>query len=270
MKDRTSPAGGSPTPSGDGTEPLETLQKGNPGALEEDRARYERLRLCNFQGPEMDLLREDLWSYGWRNLRAWMRDGTIFEKCRALDAFVSARWTERETLARRADDRDEIAHISTERAVRWFSEKLLPEGAWDPAKGATMRTYFTGTCVFTFRDAFNGWSRTYRQNLLFTSDRLLVYASRTSPNLSYEDSVAFREAIQRILAGATPEVRAICGCLWEAKMSQKEIGNELGMTSRAVEGHMRRLRTRARRLVAKDEIDALYVRVSAAKTADTR
>ncbi|MFF4268056.1 hypothetical protein ACWGCK_20995 [Streptomyces virginiae] len=64
---------------------------------------------------------------------------------------------------------------------------------------------------------------------------------------------------------AGPEVRAICGCIWEAKMTHKEIGDELGISSRAVEGHMRRLRARAKLMVAKGEIEPLYGRTSAPK-----
>lgn len=55
------------------------------------------------------------------------------------------------------------------------------------------------------------------------------------------------------MAGARPQARAICGLIWEGKVSQKEIGDELGMTSRSVE-----LRTRAKALAAKGEIEALY------------
>ncbi|MGW4985625.1 hypothetical protein [Streptomyces mirabilis] len=69
-----------------------------------------------------------------------------------------------------------------------------------------------------------------------------------SPGLPSEDSAVLRETIQRIMAGARPQARAICGLIWEGKVSQKEIGDELGMTSRSVEGHMRRLRTRAKAL----------------------
>ncbi|MFB8137682.1 hypothetical protein [Streptomyces mirabilis] len=79
-----------------------------------------------------------------------------------------------------------------------------------------------------------------------------------SPGLPFEDSAVLRETVQRIMAGVRPQARAICGLIWEGKVSQKEIGDELGMTSRSVEGHMRRLRTRAKALAAKGEIEALY------------
>ncbi|CAL9653238.1 hypothetical protein [Streptomyces sp. enrichment culture] len=63
---------------------------------------------------------------------------------------------------------------------------------------------------------------------------------------SPDDAFVLQETIQRILNGAGPEVRAICGLIWESKVTQKAIGAELGMTSWMVEGHMARLRARAK------------------------
>jgi DNA-directed RNA polymerase specialized sigma24 family protein len=239
-------------------------KQGNPEKLEADRALYERLQRSDFTGWEMDLLREDLWLYGWKCLRAWMKDGTIIAKCGERGIVVPARWPEVETLTRRGDLRDEVAHDSVERAVRTFTEEYLPSGRWDPGKGATMRTYFIRTCMYAFRDAFKDWSYSYRRNL-FASAEPLVGAELYAPYGSYEDTTVFQETIQRILENAGPEARAICGYIWETKTSQKEIGDGLGMTSRAVEGHMRRLRARAKLLVAKGEIEALYGRISTPK-----
>ncbi|MFD5899626.1 hypothetical protein [Streptomyces sp. NPDC060366] len=239
-------------------------KQGNSEKLEADRALHGRLQRCGFTGWEMDLLREDLWLYGWKCLRAWMKDGSIFAKCGERGIAVPARWPEAETLARRGDLRDEVAHNAVELAVRTFTEEYLPDGRWDPGKGATMRTYFIRTCMYAFREAFKDWSHRYRRNLFSAADPL-VHADLYSPYGSYEDATVLQETIQRILENAGPEVRAICGCIWETKMSQKEIGDELGMTSRAVEGHMRRLRARVRLLVAKGEIEPLYGRLSAPK-----
>ncbi|WP_328418528.1 hypothetical protein OG542_40255 (plasmid) [Streptomyces violaceus] len=242
-------------------------KRGNPEKLEADRALYERLQQRDFTGWEWELLRDDLWVYGWRILRAWMKDGTIIAKCGERGIVVPARWPEVETLTRRGDLRDEVAHEAVERAVKTFTEEYLPNGRWDPAKGATMRTYFARTCMYAFRDAYKNWAFGYRRNL-FAAVSPLMDANLYAPGASYggfEDTTAFQEAVQRILENAGPEVRAICGCIWETKMSQKEIGAELGMTARAVEGHMSRLRGRAKVLVARGEIEVPYGRARMAK-----
>ncbi|OEJ20788.1 hypothetical protein AR457_41670 (plasmid) [Streptomyces agglomeratus] len=239
-------------------------KRGNREKLEADRALYARLQRCDFTGWEMDLLREDLWLYGWKCLSAWMKDGTIVAKCGERDIPVPARWFEVEMLTRSGDLRDGMVHASVEGAVRIFTEQYLPGGRWDPDKGATMRTYFLRTCMYAFRDVFRSWSHTYRRSLVETAQPL-VDAHLYARHGSYEDATVFRETIQRIMKNAGREKRAICGLIWETKMSHKEIGKELGMTSRAVEGHMRRLRARAELLVANGEIEAPYGRLSGPK-----
>ncbi|MEV7174058.1 hypothetical protein AB0O18_30710 [Streptomyces sp. NPDC093224] len=243
-------------------------KRGNPEKLAADRALYARLRQRDFTGWEMDLLREDLWLYGWKCLSAWTKDGTIIEKCGERDIVVPNRWFEVETLRRRSDLRDEVVHTAVESAVRTFTEGYLRSGRWNPNRGATMRTFFLGTCMYAFRDAFRHWSGSYRRNL-FSAAHPLVQAELYSLNGhgfgAYEDTTVFQETIRRIMENAGPEVRAICGCIWETKMTHKEIGDELGISSRAVEGHMRRLRARAKLMVAKGEIEALCGRTSAPK-----
>ncbi|MFD8992248.1 hypothetical protein ACFVZ4_29905 [Streptomyces goshikiensis] len=266
MQDRTGESGESPeAPAGQRTA-VEPPKRGNPEKLEADRALYARLQQRGFTGSEMDLLREDLWLYGWKCLSAWTKDGTIIEKCGERDIIVPSRWFEVETLRRRGDLRDEVVHTAVEHAVRTFTEGYLRDGRWNPDKGATMRTYFLGTCMYAFRDAFRDWSGRYRRNLFSAADPLVQAELYSLYGFgSHEDTTVFQETIKRIMENAGPEVRAICGCIWETKMTHKEIGDELGLSSRAVEGHMRRLRGRVKIMVAKGEIEALYGRSSAPK-----
>lgn len=239
-----------------------------------DCALHERLRLRDFDPDhwEMKLLRDDLWVYGWRCLRAWMRDGTVIEKCADRDVPLGARYFEIEILKQRGDIRDDIAHKAVENAVYRFTEDLLPNGAWLPEGGATMRTYFVKTCLYSFRDEFKKWFYDYRRRLFRAAAPITVehYEGVFGPVYVRppDDAFALQETIQRILRGAGPEVRAICGLIWESQVTQKAIGAELGMTSRMVEGHMARLRARARAMTSRGEIEALYGRATARKAGD--
>jgi hypothetical protein len=236
-----------------------------------DCALYERLRLRDFDPDhwEMKHLRDDLWVYGWRCLRAWMRDGTIIEKCGERGVPLGARYFEVEVLQRRGDIRDEIAHTSVESAVQRFTEEFLPGGKWEPEGGATMRTYFVKTCLYAFRDVFKNWFFSYRRRLFAAADVIAAepYEGIFGPVYvrSPDDAFVLQDTIQRILEGAGPEVRAICGLIWESKVTQKAIGAELGMTSRMVEGYMARLRARAKVMASRGEIEALYGRAAARK-----
>ncbi|MFE2318411.1 hypothetical protein ACFXC8_35815 [Streptomyces sp. NPDC059441] len=109
-----------------------------------------------------------------------------------------------------------------------------------------MRTYFVKTCLYAFRDVFKKWFFSYRRRLFEAADAIAAepYEGIFGPVYvrSSDDTFVLQDTIQRILEGAGPEVRAICGLIWESKVTQKAIGAELGMTSRMVEGHMARLR----------------------------
>lgn len=69
--------------------------------------------------------------------------------------------------------------------------------------------------------------------------------------------VADRDTIRRILAEATPDAAAICVLKYEEpELTYREIGARLGgMTSRAVEGQLLRLRAVAHRLAREGKID---------------
>lgn len=242
-------------------------KQGNAAKLAADRALYERLQQDDFVGREMEQLRQELWVYGWKVLRAWMRDGTLVEKCGERHISITARWHEIETLKRRGDIRDEVAHDAVQSAVALFTEEFLPAGQWDPDRGATMRTYFTVTCMLMFRDAFKKWASRHRRHLAMTANAV-IDSDQVGRDLPPDEAVIYRWTIQRILRDATWEARAICSLLYQQKMTQKEIGDALGMTSRAVEGHMRRLRLHAARLTSLGEIDALYARIASGKAGD--
>lgn len=241
-------------------------QRGNRERLEADRALYTRLKERGFEGVEMDRLRESLWVYGWRALRAWMKDGSIFERCAEKDVPVPHHSLGAVVLERRSDHRDEIAHDAVQYAVELFTTETLPKGRWDPNKGAAMHTYFMGSCFYTFRDVYKRWARRYRTNLSAAASPLID--DGLAKDMPPDDVVVLRETLRRILLGATWEARAICGLIYTSpQITQREIGDELGLTTRAVEGHMRRLRLHAKLLVRQGGVEGLYARL-AAKRAD--
>lgn len=67
-----------------------------------------------------------------------------------------------------------------------------------------------------------------------------------------------RDALRLIMKRATPEQRAICLGILEDK-THSEIGDELGLSARAVEGRMYQLRAKAWDLVRRKKIDPAVV-----------
>ncbi|MGO4417337.1 hypothetical protein AB4Z54_00805 [Streptomyces sp. MCAF7] len=229
----------------------------DPAQMAADRELYALLEREGFEGWRTERFKEELWLYGWRSLRRWMRDGSIVKRCAEKGIKFYARPEENQLLTRLAELRSELAVESVEAAVARFVEKTLPAGKWDPDKGATLRTFFIGCCLYAFRDEFKIWARRRRAHLIAVYRAILTY-DRVSPETAAEDVAVQRDTLRRILEDATVEARAICALILERGANHKEIGDQLGMTSRAVEGQMRRLRRRAQAMARRGEIDVRY------------
>lgn len=220
--------------------PVATLSR-----LAQDRELYERLQLDGFRGPRFDALVEDLWLYGWRVLRSWMQRGEIIARCGENNIQVPAWYTEVDMMTRLAELRDELAADSVATAVAHFTETILPRGFWNPNKGASMRTYFLRSCLYSFRDVFKRWATRRRRQLGALAD-WSSFGDRPSAERGAEHRVVLRAELQEALADASWEARAICALIYQTGSTHTEIGQWLQMTPRAVEGHMRRLRAQAK------------------------
>ncbi|WP_210585029.1 hypothetical protein [Streptomyces sp. GESEQ-35] len=234
-----------------------------PLALEQDRQIYDELLRAEFRGPRYDAFAQELWTYGIRTLTAWMRTGAITHHCHRYSVAFDASEIELSILARTSEVREALAVDSVTAAAPRFLERSLRGGEWDPDKGASMFTFFVGGCVMAFGDAFKTWSRKRRREVAVMASGLLnsAEASAIFPGqLSLFDdpaeTVASRDTLQRILDEATPEAAAICTLmLRRPELNQREIGALLGgMSARAVEGQLHRLRRTARGLAASGKI----------------
>lgn len=229
--------------------------RANPERLAADRELYELLKAARFTGPRWEQLQDELWRYGWNVLRAWMQDGSVIERCRARHIFFPAPYTEVDEIMRRAEIREEIAATCVHRALTQFTE-LLATGYWKPDKGATFRTFFIGTCLFYFRDAYKHWAASYRRNvrLHLGPDALGEAAGRRDTRLGPAELVLLRDTLDRILEGASLEARAVCNQLLTTGGTQEQIAQRLKTTQKSVERHLSRVRARARHLAASGAI----------------
>jgi hypothetical protein len=106
----------------------------------DDRELLARLQDARFEGPLLEQLVNDLWQYGWRCLRRWMRDGTITAQCKTKGIPLTCFDNETTELQRSSELREDLAATAVGDAVRYFVETSLPCGYWKPHKGASMRT----------------------------------------------------------------------------------------------------------------------------------
>lgn len=139
------------------------------------------------------------------------------------------------------------------------------EGALAPDKGASLSTYFIGACARGFWTAYRDWHQARTRHL-----RLIA----ALPTVNIEDAGTHdldlrqdhQTVLRTILKKATPEQKAICAGLLQDK-TQAEIGDDLGLTARGVEGRMYQLRRTSWDLVRRGRIDPALVPGS--RAADT-
>jgi DNA-directed RNA polymerase specialized sigma24 family protein len=214
-------------------------------------------------GPYKEILEAYLWEYGRDVLMSWMFDGTIFERCRQRGIHVDyvdwAWWELRESR----DQRMDLAVDTLSRAVRGKSEERSPEGEllerewtgffnyslplWDPNR-ASLRTYFVGSLLYPFATEFRKWheEKSRRRESLSPGWTVAELVERAVSARDLRDNdpvhqVVRRDLLYRVLARTDPVNRQIADLVMRGH-TYGEIAEELGLTERAVEGRLYRLR----------------------------
>src|SRR6266516_1142186 len=113
------------------------------------------LKARNFDGPLYDYFAAEQAAYALAVLMSWMRTGEIFRKCKEKGRPVLPteiwKWDR--------EDRLGLAHLTVTKALAVFRERVLVPGAWDPRRGATVKTFFVGACLLQFANFFNECTR---------------------------------------------------------------------------------------------------------------
>lgn len=223
-----------------------------------DRMRIDDLAHRGFAGVAYEQFRSELWAYAWPVLLAGLREGTIFAECGKAGIAINPTPDERRVLHSSSADREEIALETIANALGFFHAKVLGKNKWSSTGGASIRTYFIGACkIFIgackiqLRDVYRRWSRERADRLAPLGYGLdgdeVAWGLADDLSVDPADIAATADTLRRIMSVATPEAMMMCALTLE-DMPQAEIGHELGISERAVEGHMRRLRKRAEKL----------------------
>jgi DNA-directed RNA polymerase specialized sigma24 family protein len=202
------------------------------------------LRIKGFQGPEYDYFQEVLAAYGLAVIRGWTRSGLISGKCRDKGVAVSDVPGQ---LRRDLDEVDSLAGETVARALTAFRDKVLLCGKWDPAKGASLRTYFVGQCLFQFPNQLRNWIKIHEQDT--RQDSLdLDYHDRSKDDAEKEAMmhILFDDALGSIKRSDAKKALAMKA--WGFK--DGEIAKRLGTTVKAVERMVSYARQTARGRVA--------------------
>lgn len=203
-----------------------------------DRDLVDELRREHFTGPMWERAAEELVRYGVAVLTAWMLKGKIYHKCAAKGRAIPR-------APEGALDYDEAFSIAGEVAAvalhHFRSDVLLP-GRWDPARGASLTTYFTGQCILRFPNVWRAWVPRDPAPLR-DEDALSQMARPDSVEDDVIRSLMAAEALQQV---RSPQARKAFVML-SLGMNVPQIAERLGVSTHAVESAIAYARRTIRR-----------------------
>jgi DNA-directed RNA polymerase specialized sigma24 family protein len=133
---------------------------------------------------------------------------------------------------------EQLADETVARALRGFRDTVLVTGRWDPARGASLKTYFIGQCLVRFPNVYRFWLRTevYPARHEQLVDELAVFdrPAGGGPATDPADLAIIQQEIDTVLADAPKRTKTML-VLLAAGYTQADIANMLNMTENAVQ-----------------------------------
>ena len=218
---------------------------------EEDQELISKLAKSNFEGVAQEQFEAELAAYGYPIMMAWTRTGEIVRKSARngrplIIPSGGLGWS--------SEDRSELSSETVARAVDFFREKVLRAGAWDHTRGATVKTYFVGACLFQFPNVYQLWQAERRRwdNLPIVSIDDpgipgLLYQVPGAEDTEYR--VIARRQLQQVMAelgDKYPDLHQVVK-MWLDGYTDAQAAGLLGVTPRTIEGQWHRFRRGYRR-----------------------
>ena len=208
----------------------------------------EELAAAGFCGLAFDIFVIELAAYGIDALMAWMRTGEIARQCstqgRPLAGGLPGQWSR--------DDRLEIAVETTGRALKHFIGEVLKPRRWDPGRGASLKTFFVGSCVLQFPNVYDVWRTDQRAwSTVEVIEPGTEDAYALAPHGGGWSDPTAEDVIRRLLTQETldtitdPRTRTAAEMVMDGHPFASA-GAAVGLSAAAVEGRLYRLRRRPR------------------------
>ncbi|MEV5837183.1 hypothetical protein [Nocardia sp. NPDC052112] len=220
-----------------------------------ERGLFERLRAENVQGLAWDMVATTLIEYGTQVLDAWIGTGEIYRRLAEKRIGLEAGAAERRALFVDRDHRIEIIDRTVVDALTKFQSDIRAGKGWDPCRGAMVRTFFLGACLYQFRRVFEEdlrWRRTNQPvSYGVNGFEALMDARGCSGSQSGTDPMSVvtkRMAILEFFATLSPTDKII---VWKVAhgYTQREIADlfpDANLTTRVIEHRLRKIREHAR------------------------
>lgn len=223
-------------------------QKERLDRLAGDSDLYQVIKASNFVGDDWEFVAGEMARYGMAVFEAWMASGVITERC--LEKKVKGVPSLPEDVRRDRHLCEDIVAETVGSALLRFRDDVLKKDIWDPAKGASLRTFFIRQCMWRYGDAFRRVTsaRTYEVR---TDDTELL---DTTPVTHVEDDVIRMATADLLLKGATSERAARAFAMHVHGYDNATIAADLGASVDSVKSLLKRERQRLRTHVNREDI----------------
>jgi hypothetical protein len=187
-------------------------------------------------GPRHQALEDMLIRYAVPVLRQLLKDGRIVSKATRLGRppGCSETW-----LDFTEADREEFARDMVADALPVFTKAVFEERLWTPDRRASLKTYFVNACILQFPRLFREW---LDQRRAVRPSGLELDPGGGDPALDPAITVALRDEVDRMLAKiADRQVREVL-ILRGAGYTAEDAARQVGLTPKAAEGRLARIR----------------------------
>ena len=216
-----------------------------------DLEKLNSLALQGFTGPDYEIFASELAAYGYPVLLAWLRRGLIFKYCADKGRPVKPTDADHDVLTGSFEERLQLALETVAEALTFFRYHVLQGQRWTYDGGASLTTYFIGSCLFAFPNVFRRWQgeqRRWRQGTAI--EMLNCPDGRTladHPGVDPADLTVGRAAVIDELSAMPTGTREAAALVIDGA-SFTEAAAQLGTTDRGIEGRLYRYRaTRGQR-----------------------
>lgn len=177
--------------------------------------------------------------YGWSVFVGWLVTGVVRERLEIRGVRGSLKVPEKLRL-----DRDAATGLAADvvfTSIKTFRERVLVPNIWRADKGASLKTFFIGQCLFQFPDVYVRWEQQERPESLLHLDQM---PDRPAPDRVEDTGLAAAQVDELMGKIEDPETRTMFELQANLDYTLSEIADSLNLSEAQVRTRMSRARRR--------------------------
>jgi len=208
--------------------------------------------------PEYEALANRLFAYAVPLFKSLLRTGLIKKELFDRHLPVGLTSDDYERLHTSMAARDALAITVVIAGEEYFRRTVIPRMKWNADGGASLETFFVNGCLLHFAASVRSWRKEHPEWAVTPGPSTVneeAPAATADPQAdAMMVAVEDRDLIDRLVALAPPMVKTIMLLMLDG-LSFAEIGDQLGISARAVEGRLHRFRTSIKKDARRGRLD---------------